>query len=420
MKKYIEYLDFYNKELNSSPNLDTALEIGIKIYSEMINSELISVYLFDLHTFEPVLRKSTPENSQYKSTEILEKAINLGFIGDVMNSNEILINELDNTNYLILLPLITYKGALGFVLIYTGNKLLELDSNLELRINNFNYYFSLSIDNFNLVNDKKSFENKLDQLVAVQTQELLEKKEEISEKVEQLKSSLLMTLPHEVRTPLNQILGLTDYLKNSLEETDKDEMSEILIDVHTSAVRLRRLFENYLYLSALTINSYDIVELEKLQNSVIYSAESLLYETVTNLSYTYEINDKIEMNLVDSPLQISEEHFNKLIYELVDNAIKFNDKSIKIKVSSKIKENKYVIHIIDYGIGMPLEKLYMLDAYIQFDRLTNEQQGSGLGLAIVNKIISIYKGQIKFKSKLGEYTNITIKLPIAEIDLDDI
>lgn len=420
MKKYIEYLDFYNKELNSSPNLDTALEIGIKIYSEMINSELISVYLFDLHTFEPVLRKSTPENSQYKSTEILEKAINLGFIGDVMNSNEILINELDNTNYLILLPLITYKGALGFVLIYTGNKLLELDSNLELRINNFNYYFSLSIDNFNLVNDKKSFENKLDQLVAVQTQELLEKKEEISEKVEQLKSSLLMTLPHEVRTPLNQILGLTDYLKNSLEETDFNEMKEILEDVHISAVRLKRLFENYLYLSTLTINSYDIVELEKLQNSVIYSAESLLYETVTNLSYTYEINDKIEMNLVDSPLQISEEHFNKLIYELVDNAIKFNDKSIKIKVSSKIKENKYVIHIIDYGIGMPLEKLYMLDAYIQFDRLINEQQGSGLGLAIVNKIISIYKGQIKFKSKLGEYTNITIKLPIAEIDLDDI
>ena len=69
---------------------------------------------------------------------------------------------------------------------------------------------------------------------------------------------------------------------------------------------------------------------------------------------------------------------------------------------------------------MPIEKIYMLDAYIQFDRLENEQQGSGLGLAIVKKIIDIYKGKINFKSEVGKFTEIIILLPIAEVDLDNI
>jgi signal transduction histidine kinase len=229
-----------------------------------------------------------------------------------------------------------------------------------------------------------------------------------------------MTLPHEVRTPLNQILGLTDYLKQSLDEVDKEETLEILEDVHSSAVRLRRLFENYLYLSALTINSYNIEELEKLQESTIYSAESLIYETATNISYRYEKNDRIELKLEDSPLQISEEHFNKLIYELVDNAFKFGNDLTKVVITSEVIDSNYKITIRDNGIGMPLEKIYMLDAYIQFDRLANEQQGSGLGLAIVKKIMDIYKGKINFKSEVGNFTEVTLFLPISDIDIDDI
>lgn len=420
MEKFFEYLNLFNDNINITPSLDTILESGMNVYSQLIKTELISVYLFDSNTFEPILQKTKPFESTQRSNEYLEIVINLGLIGELMNSNEIIFRNLDEYNSLILLPLITYKGALGFVLVLSNQSKDFLDSKNKLYLRNFNSYFSLSINNFNLENANLKFNNKIDQIVAFQTQELLNKKEEISEKVEQLKSSLLMTLPHEVRTPLNQILGLTDYLKNSLEETDKEEMSEILMDVHSSAVRLRRLFENYLYLSALTINSYDIVELEKLQESVIYSAESLIYETVTNLSYTYDITEQIEMNLVDSPIKISEEHFNKLIYELVDNAIKFAKEEKKIEIKSKILDDNYIINITDFGIGMPLEKIFMLDAYIQFDRLSNEQQGSGLGLAIVKKIIDIYKGNIKFESELGVFTKITIILPIADIDLDQI
>lgn len=420
MQTKLELIDSFNKALVSNPTIESVVEVANSVYFNILIPKFSAIFLFNTETFEPILKDCYPINQKENCLSIFEKTIELGLIGEVMNSNDLIHKELDNTNSILLAPFISTKGALGFGLIDYDKSISSLDLETQLLLKNFTGYLASSINGLKLENEIKLFHNKIDQLVAVQTRELLEKKKEVSEKVEQLKSSLLMTLPHEVRTPLNQILGLTDYLKQSLDEVDKEETLEILEDVHSSAVRLRRLFENYLYLSALTINSYDIEELEKLQESTIYSAESLIYETTTSISYKFEKSDKIELILEDTPLQISEEHFNKIIYELVDNAFKFGNEDTKVIITSKIMDDKYNIKIRDNGIGMPLEKIYMLDAYIQFDRLANEQQGSGLGLAIVKKIMDIYNGKIKFKSEVGEYTEVSLTLPIADIDLDDI
>lgn len=416
----LEIFESFNKALVVNPTIESVIEGANQVYFHILDPDFTSIYLFENETFDSKLINCFPSEQVSSCNIISEQIIETGLIGEIMNSNEIIVKNIENNYTLLAAPLISSKGALGYSLIKLNNLHNDIDLETRFLIKNFTGYLASSLNGLKLENESNLFKNKIDQLVAVQTRELLEKKKEISEKVEQLKSSLLMTLPHEVRTPLNQILGLTDYLKQSINETDKAETLEILEDVHSSAVRLRRLFENYLYLSALTINSYDIEELEKLQESTIYSAESLIYETSTNLSYTFDKADFIELELEDSPLQISEEHFNKLIYEIVDNAFKFGDKDTKVVISSKIKDDKYQIIIRDNGIGMPLEKIYMLDAYIQFDRLANEQQGSGLGLAIVKKILDIYKGTIKFKSEVGEFTEIKLTLPTADINIDDI
>lgn len=419
MQRQLEVFEDFNKLLITSPTIDLIIDQGLKVYLKMLQLEFAAIYLFD-NSFEPILKVLSNINQMDECIIMLHFAIENGFIGDVMNSNDLILKNIESNLNIIIAPLIASKGALGFVLMKSNIDIKLIDFESTFLLKNFSGYLSSSIYGLKLENENRAIHNKIDQLVAVQTRSLLEKQKEISEKVELLKSSLLMTLPHEVRTPLNQILGLTSYLKQSLDETDKVEMEEILTDVHSSAVRLRRLFENYLYLSALTINSYDIEDLAKLQLSTIYSAESLIYETATNISHSFVNADKIQLELVDSPLQISEEHFNKIIYELVDNAFKFGDNETKVYINSILDANKYIIKIKDNGIGIPLERIYMLDAYIQFDRLSNEQQGSGLGLAIVKKILDIYQGQIKFKSEVGEFTEITITLPIADINLDDI
>lgn len=420
MEVNLEVFESFNSALVNNPTIESVIESANNVYFNLLKLKFSSIFLFNTETFEPVLKSCYPNEEKDNCLTIFEKSIELGLIGEVMNSNDLILRDIDDSNSILLAPLISSKGALGFGLIEYDKTKIELDSETKFLLKNFTGYLASSINGLKLENESKLFKNKIDQLVAVQTRDLMEKKKEISEKVEQLKSSLLMTLPHEVRTPLNQILGLTDYLKQSLDEVNKEETLEILEDVHSSAVRLRRLFENYLYLSALTINSYNIQELERLQEATIYSAESLIYETANNISYRYENSDGIEMELEDSPLKISEEHFNKLIYELVDNAFKFGNEETKVVITSKIIDDKYKVTIRDNGIGMPLERIYMLDAYIQFDRLENEQQGSGLGLAIVKKIMDIYNGKIKFRSEAGKFTEVTLTLPIAYINLDDI
>lgn len=410
MKNLEIFKDFNNKMIDNL-SVNEILVHSLEIYSQLISTNLIAIYLFNKETFLPELEVISNNDLIKESDSILEEIIEEGVLSDVMNSNHIIKRNLPNHN-LILAPLVSFKGAHGFVL-FRNNTTYNIEDNTEYLLENFTGYLASSINSRFLDLENESIRNQIDQVVAVQTKSLMDKKKEINEKIEELKSSLLMTMPHEVRTPLNQILGLTDYLIKSVNDVDEEELTEVLNDVYESAVRLRRLFENYLYLSTLNITAYDIEKLNQLKNSILPSAESVIYESAMNLAYKYEKQESIELNLVDSELNITEEHLSKLLFEIIDNAFKFGDENTKVNISSELSNDNYIIKILDNGIGIPIERIYMLDAYIQFDRLSNEQQGSGLGLAIAKRIAIIYDGDIQFKSKLNEFTEVTITLPVA-------
>jgi len=407
----IELFRKFNSKMIQSLSLNDILTESLTVYKNIINTDFTAVYLFNTDTFLPELQVINNENYLNESEFVLENVIEKGLLGEVMNSNHFINNKVDKGDILIA-PLISFKGAHGFVL-FSSDKITEVnDENIIYLLENFTGYLSSCINSKLLEIENNSIKNKIDQAVAVQTKSLMDKKKEINEKIEELKSSLLMTMPHEVRTPLNQILGLTDYLIKSLDDVDKEELNEVLVDVHDSAKRLRRLFENYLYLSTLNITAYDIEKLQILKSSVLPSAESVIFESAMNLAYNYDKQESIKLDLVDSELNITEEHLSKLLFEIIDNAFKFGDENTIINIKSEINDNKYIIKILDNGIGIPIERIYMLDAYIQFDRLSNEQQGSGLGLAIAKRIAIIYDGDIQFKSKLEEFTEVTISLPL--------
>lgn len=408
----LEIFKEFNNKMIDNLSVNEILVHSLEIFSQLINTDFIAIYLFNKETFLPELQVISENKLKKESDTILEEIIEEGILSDVMNSNHIIKRNLPKHN-LILAPLVSFKGAHGFVVFRTiSSKEIE-DNNTEYLLENFTGYLASCINSRFLDLENESIRNQIDQVVAVQTKSLMDKKKEINEKIEELKSSLLMTMPHEVRTPLNQILGLTDYLIKSVKDVDEEELTEVLNDVYESAVRLRRLFENYLYLSTLNITAYDIEKLNQLKNSILPSAESVIYESAMNLAFKYEKQESIELNLVDTELNITEEHLSKLLFEIIDNAFKFGDENTKVNISSELSNNNYIIKILDNGIGIPIERIYLLDAYIQFDRLSNEQQGSGLGLAIAKRIAIIYDGDIQFKSKPNDFTEVTITLPVA-------
>jgi signal transduction histidine kinase len=155
-----------------------------------------------------------------------------------------------------------------------------------------------------------------------------------------------------------------------------------------------------------------VFEILSLQQKVTQSASSAVYDIISYLVGTAERMDDVKFEIIDSPIQISEEYLRKMIEEVIDNALKYSDKGTPIHISSKIEDNMYVLSITDFGRGMTEEQINNIDPYVQFERKVYEQQGSGLGISIVRRLLDIHNGDIAVESEIHKYTKVNLKLPI--------
>jgi len=242
-------------------------------------------------------------------------------------------------------------------------------------------------------------------------QELIEamQKADVSSK---LTSALLANMNHELRTPMNGILGFAKILMNDLEDMEKKSKAENIL------ISGRRLMDT---LDAIMDLSY--LESDKVTRK--FKPVSV-GKTVRYVLKTYESSitrKKLGLNcLIPVGLTIlGDEHlFQHLVKNIVDNAIKYTDKgSIDVEASPVTKDGNPMISIAirDTGIGISEENHEMIfEAFRQVSEGYGRQfEGSGLGLSICKKIVNLMNGEIKLKSKPGEGSEFTIFLP-AVID----
>ena len=98
----------------------------------------------------------------------------------------------------------------------------------------------------------------------------------------------------------------------------------------------------------------------------------------------------------------------------MENARKFSASNKIINITGKIKSRYYELIISDKGIGMTKADISNISQFQQFDRDYYNQQGNGLGLSLVIKIIDLFKGKIKIKSKKEYYTYISCLIPLEK------
>jgi len=259
----------------------------------------------------------------------------------------------------------------------------------------------------------------IDDLLNAVEKRLHKKKQNVKiyeEKIHILQSNLSKSLPHEIRTPMNAILGYSDFLLNNHNLLEENDRLDIYKEINLSAKRLQRILDNFLTFATLNNLTNSSIELKKYRQMKMEYINYYIEDMVKLKLYENERLNDMELNMTDGHAFINEIYLSKLLDELIDNCIKFSKPGDKISVSSKVSEDLYQIAIEDKGIGMTNDQLKMLDAYIQFDRHTNEQQGAGLGLAIVTKIVELFDGNIHFESEKEKYTRITISLKSFSID----
>lgn len=237
--------------------------------------------------------------------------------------------------------------------------------------------------------------------------------------VRKAKENFLASMSHEVRTPLNTIVGLS----TSLEENPKCpvEMKQDLQDIVTSSYNLLEMFNN-----VIDINETETGTL-KLRNEK-YNVRESITEVINN--HKIKLNKKnLTLNIeyqdnIPKYLYGDIKHLKVIITNILSNAIKYTkDGKIDLLVRSINEPDKcnLIIIIKDTGIGMKEETLSKM--YHKFERLdtikNSNIEGMGLGLALTKKLVELMNGTINFTTTYQVGTTFTIMLP-QEIYYQDI
>lgn len=249
----------------------------------------------------------------------------------------------------------------------------------------------------------------LDLITITKTQKELEKAKKEAEESERLKSAFLSNISHEIRTPINAIVGFSNLL------SDKDIKPEQHIGfighISDNSQKLLKLINNLIDVSKMEVNQLSIRKEEFVLNPVI---EDLFKVHKIKQTNNKELEIKLILPLNSDCLTLYSDK-NKVIQvfdNLIDNAIKFTSGGL-IEIGYFL-ENKStpVFYIKDTGVGISTTKQDIIfDMFRQGENSsTRKFEGSGIGLTLCKKLIQLLDGEIWFDSKEGIGSNFYFKL----------
>jgi len=236
----------------------------------------------------------------------------------------------------------------------------------------------------------------------------LRKAKESAEEMNRLKSSFIANMSHEVRTPLNGILGVSQLL----EEMDlTEEVLHYIKLQKKSGFRLLDTINNIMSLSRLEAkpNQQELISFD-LNNYILKQLEPFeIMARQKNIALEFNPSEDVIM------VPLNEHLFYQVFNNLVGNAIKFTPKG-KIKIYTNIDGSFAKFTIVDTGIGIKKENQgKIFDSFVQESTGTGRKfEGSGLGLAIVKKYVEWSGGKITVESKKGIGSIFTLNLPLSK------
>lgn len=265
--------------------------------------------------------------------------------------------------------------------------------------------------------------NELLKAIATRFEKQLLVQTQTETKLNRLRDSITQSLPHELYTPLNGILGFAELLFRESETLDQSEVQEIGEVIYTSGLRLHHLMQNFLLYTKLELTAQHSEQRQLLQTHVTQEPSCVIQSTVQQVAEQANRTNDLQLQLAAfNPLlenssvaavNIAESYLRKLVRELVDNACKFSEPKTPIQVISELQPDGLLLSVANEGRGLTAEQIANLGAYMQFDRKYYEQQGTGLGLIIVKRIAELYGGSFCIRSVPGALTTVQVSLRSA-------
>lgn len=247
---------------------------------------------------------------------------------------------------------------------------------------------------------------------------------DVARRANEAKSEFLSRMSHDIRTPMNVIMGFTNIALQHADDSDK--MKECLEKIRVSGSNLQELIDDVLDISRIESGKFKIVSQPvKLPELFDFYCQAIAgMAEAKNIRFSGKLHD-ISHNVLLLSDQI---RLGQIYMNLLSNAVKYTPENGDVKFETyeeKLAESgkaRLVSVVSDTGIGMTPE--FMEQMYSAFfravDTRVNKVRGSGLGLAIVKKIVDLMDGAIEAESKVGKGTTfrVTLDLPAAADDAE--
>ena len=393
--------DFLQKFKSDTYRLTLISEDGDVIFDSKANINDMNNHI-NRKEIEKAIEIGSGESLRYSDT-LLEKTIyiatllpnqNILRISTNINTIWAMIFELVPTFFLIFVILTICCGFLSNYLakqiIAPLNK-LNLDNPMENQIYDevSPLLYRIHKQNKKIKEQMKDLQQKIDENIEMQ-----KVKEEFSANVS-----------HELKTPLQSIIGYTELFENNL--VKPEDSGKFIGNIKKESLRLVALINDIIHLSEL--DEIEKVKFEKVDLAeVILETISLLTSSASKRNVTLHFENKIGNGIVQGvPSYIQE-----IVYNLIDNAIRYNKEGGKVFVAlEKLKNGKVEFSVKDTGIGIPEE--YQQRVFERFFRVdkshSRETGGTGLGLSIVKHATKIQNAKLTLESQENHGTRIAVE-----------
>lgn len=228
------------------------------------------------------------------------------------------------------------------------------------------------------------------------------------ERTEQLRKNMVADVAHELRTPLSNIRGYLEAIRDGLVEPDTDTLRKL----NEEATLLSRLVDDLQELSLVEAGELKLVrqseDIAGLINQTVATVQAKAM--VKGVSISTELPDRFP------PVNIDAHRISQVLHNLLENAVTHTGKDGAITIAAVQQADLIEISVTDTGEGIPAEELAnIFERFYRVDKSrTRATGGSGLGLTIARRLVEAHGGDIKVESELGKGSRFTFTIPISE------
>ncbi|MDO4501310.1 MAG: ATP-binding protein [Erysipelotrichaceae bacterium] len=240
----------------------------------------------------------------------------------------------------------------------------------------------------------------------------LEKEKESAELANKAKSVFLFNMSHDIRTPMNAIIGYAELMERYFE--DRERCKSYLSKIRNASDFLLSLINNVLEMARIesgkTIIDEVICDSKEIANEVsdVYSElmlrKGIDFKLSTDIKTPYIFCDKVKVN--------------EIYLNIVSNAYKYTSEGGRVEVEIKelpLDEDRIYLQVTVTDTGIGMSKEYLPTIFDEFSRehtsTENKVEGTGLGMAIVKKLVELMDGELSVESELGKGTKFVVKIP---------